>query len=315
MNARLSLGFSAVLILILISTSSALALKRNGFDLDNASIPQKEIFQGGPPKDGIPAIDRPKFLSVSQADFMQETDRLLGVVIEGEARAYPIKILDWHEIVNDRIGDTEFVVTYCPLCGTGMVFTSDLFDSTLNFGVSGLLYQSDVLLYDRQTESLWSQILGEAVSGELVGKKLQKLPVFHTDWKAWVAMQPESLVLSTETGFRRDYTRSPYAGYENSSRLFFAVNHQAPKDFHAKENVLGIEVDGKYKAYPFSELKKQAQSRVTDRFAGESLTIHWDEQAQSAHVTYADGELMASLTSFWFAWYTFHPETAVFRAK
>lgn len=301
----------AALLLLFHGTSSAIS--QNGFDLGDTSIPVEQILRGGPPRDGIPAIDKPVFLTAEGAGYMNDDDRLLGVVIDGHARAYPIKILDWHEIVNDSYGNTEFVVTYCPLCGTGMVFTAEHRGEPLDFGVSGLLYQSDVLFYDRTTESLWSQIMGEAVSGKLKGEKLKKLPVFHTNWKAWLKQQPDTLVLSTSTGFIRDYTRSPYEGYGESKRLYFAVNHKAPSTYHPKENVLGIELNGKYKAYPHSELAKNDQSEFSDNIGGTQVTIHWDRDSSSAHVTNTDGSALVSLTSFWFAWFTFHPDTEVFK--
>ena len=137
----------------------------NGFDVGNASIPVDEILPGGPPRDGIPAIDNPVFMDAQKATFLSEDDRVIGIARHGITRAYPIAILNWHEIVNDRIGQESIVVTYCPLCGTGMVFAAG---SALSFGVSGLLYNSDVLMYDRQTDSLWSQLKMEAVSGFLL---------------------------------------------------------------------------------------------------------------------------------------------------
>lgn len=130
---------------------------KNGFDLGNSSILVEDIKSGGPPKDGIPAIDHPKFLSASKAS-LSNNDRILGVHENGIAKAYPIAIMNYHEIVNDLFGNKAVVVTYCPLCGSGIAFNAKINDQTLSFGVSGLLYNSDVLLYDRETESLWSQL-------------------------------------------------------------------------------------------------------------------------------------------------------------
>jgi|FLOH01.1.fsa_nt_gi hypothetical protein len=151
-----------------------------GFDFSMHSIPVADIYDGGPGKDGIPAILNPKFISAQEADktFFKNNDRVLGYVHNGQARAYPIKILNWHEIVND----SGAVVTYCPLCGTGMVFGTEVKGRKLTFGVSGLLYQSDMLLYDHQTESLWSQIKSEAVTGKLMGSRLKLLSSTHTNW-------------------------------------------------------------------------------------------------------------------------------------
>lgn len=231
-----------------------------GFDYSRHNIPIDEIYDGGPGKDGIPAILHPEFISAENADrtLLKAKDRILGLVHLGEARAYPIKILNWHEIVNDRMG----VITYCPLCGTGMVFANQVKGRQLTFGVSGLLYQSDMLLYDHQTESLWSQIKSEAVTGRLTGTRLKLLPSMHTNWETWKAKYPETLVLSDDTGYRRNYDQDPYQGYEASERLMFGVNTKSRK-YHPKEKVIGFELGNIFKAYPFSELEK-VESPVRD---------------------------------------------------
>ena len=296
----------------------ATAATKNGFVLDEASIPVKEILQGGPPRDGIPALYYPEFVEADEANYLSADDRVLGVVVSGKAKAYPVRILDWHEIVNDEIDAQKFSVTYCPLCGTGMVFTTNITvdDETtaLSFGVSGLLYQSDVLLYDRQTESLWSQVMGEAVVGPLKGTSLPQMPVFHTSWRDWRTKHPTTQVLSLETGFGRDYTGSPYDGYDQSRQLYFNVSNKAPSDYHPKERVLGVEVDGVYKAYPFVELFAKANKQFTDTINGRELKISWDDVAETAYVRDVSGKDVVSLVAFWFAWYTFHPETEVFTA-
>ncbi|HSG05403.1 MAG TPA: DUF3179 domain-containing protein, partial [Nitrospiria bacterium] len=184
-----------------------------GFDLSRSSIPKEDILPGGPPKDGIPALDNPKFLKAGKAALLNSGDRVLGFSGKGEAKAYPIKILNWHEVVNDTVGGKPVVITYCPLCGTGMAFDPVVKGEHFTFGVSGLLYQSDVLMYDRQTDSLWSQILQEAVTGKMMGTRLTLLPLIHTTWEEWRKEHPNTLVLSTDTGYSRNYRRDPYEGY------------------------------------------------------------------------------------------------------
>ncbi|GAB5500492.1 MAG: DUF3179 domain-containing protein [Pseudohongiellaceae bacterium] len=291
----------------------SLAASFNGFNLENATIPNDEIVSGGPPRDGIPALDYPEFEMAQEADWLRESDRIMGVAIDGEARAYPVRILDWHEIVNDRIGNQFIAVTYCPLCGTGMVFASNVGDQALTFGVSGLLYNSDVLMYDRNTESLWSQIMSEAVAGPLVGTPLPQLPVTYTTWSSWRERHPETKVLSRNTGFNRDYRRGPYGNYAATSRLMFDVSHRPPRDYHPKEYVLGLEINGQYKAYPFKELRELGQASFSDELGGEEVTIVWDDGAESATVLDNTGRQLPAVTGFWFAWYTFHPETLVFK--
>ena len=297
-----------------IASGSATAQSLNGFDLGNATIPVEHILSGGPSRDGIPAIENPVFESASAATWLESEERILGISLNGINRAYPIAILNWHEVVNDIFGDRPIVITYCPLCGTGMAFDSRVDNRNLKFGVSGLLFQSDVLLYDRQTESLWSQIMSEAISGPQQGMKLDSLALTHTSWGAWQDDHPNTEVLSRDTGIRRDYTQDPYAGYADSPRTLFPVVNRAPGPWHAKEWVLGVEIGGKYKSYPFAELTKQGLRQFTDELAGERYTITWDEQNKSAAML-RENEIQPSITAFWFAWYAFHPGAEVFQGR
>ncbi len=288
----------------------------NGFDISNSIIPANEILHGGPPRDGIPAISQPKMVNAADADFLQDSDRVIGIEIDGEARAYSIGILNWHEIVNDQIGDKAVAITYCPLCGTGVAFDATVDGEVTEFGVSGLLYNSDVLLYDRNSESLWSQIKRQAIAGEKVGQKLTSLPIQHTTWGYWREQFPDTLVLSEDTGYARDYRRNPYAGYETSRATYFAVNHKAPDTYHPKEEVLGIEVDGAFKAYPFVELDKLGKSSFEDDFNGKQYRVHWNGDSRSARVSATSSTAAPdSIQGFWFAWFAFHPETQVFSAE
>ena len=314
MSGRLIPVAAVLLALLLAFIVSAGENRKNGFDLTQAIVDVNAIEQGGPPKDGIPAIDNPTFVTAGQADFLRDGDKVLGITLGGEARAYPINILNWHEVVNDRIGAEPVVISFCPLCGTGVAFSAVVAGRTLDFGVSGLLYNSDVLFYDRQTDSLWSQIWGRAVSGELAGQPLTLLPISHTTWQRWRSRNPSTLVLSTETGYERDYGRNPYQGYEESRRLYFKVTHQAPADYHPKERVLGVSVDGVFKAYPFRELNRQGRARFTDKVNGRRLTILWDVATQSGEILDSKGQPIVVIQGFWFAWFAFHPQTQVFIA-
>ena len=310
--------FTAFLVILTLGYLQAQAATSNGFNLDNASIPIAEIFSGGPPKDGIPAINHPKFVSIKDATFLHNEDRIIGVIINNVARGYPIKILNHHELVNDRIGDQSFTVSYCPLCGTGMVFTTN-FGANENgnariFGVSGLLYNSDVLLYDRSTLSLWSQIMKEAISGKLKGQKLTQIPALHTNLAEWKEKHPESEILSIDTGFHRNYNRSAYQGYERSRQIWFEVSQKAPQNYHPKEQVMGVEVNGMFKAYPFIELSKQGKTSFTDELNGLKINIQWNESSRSASVQSDKGITLNSTVAYWFAWFTFHPETLIFTA-
>ena len=313
---RILLGLQQViLLLLLVAPETVPGQVLNGFDISEAAVPSAEILQGGPPRDGIPAIDHPQFVRVKEAGFLQAEDRVLGIVISGKAKAYPIKILNWHEIVNDKINETHFMITYCPLCGTGVAFSANIGGKNKRFGVSGLLYNSDVLLYDRVTESLWSQIMGQAITGSLKGTRLQMLPLRHTNWSDWRNRYPETEVLSPVTGHQRDYNRNPYAGYEKSRRLYFNVAHTPPQRYHPKERVLGIQSGNVYKAYPFVELNRHDKSTFTDRINNRTYTIFWDVSNQSGSIQDSSGKTVPVIEGFWFAWYAFHPETQVFQVK
>lgn len=285
-----------------------------GFDLSRVSIPLDEIKDGGPPKDGIPSIDNPQFIPASEAA-MGEDDRVLGVLFNGVAKAYPISILNYHEIVNDRFADAPVVITYCPLCASGLALYAVVDDKSLTFGVSGLLYNSDLLLYDRQTSSLWSQMMSEAVSGNLLGKKLKPLVTENTTWEEWKSRHPTTVVLSENTGFVRNYSKNPYPGYAQSGQLLFNVSKMDGR-YHPKELVFGIEINGMAKAYPISELSKTDSKRIYDRFEGEKLLIMFNKKSQHAQVVNEDtGEAIPTIRNFWFAWYAFHPNTSVYVFK
>ena len=306
---------------ISIFTSLFLALSvfaspvKNGFDLANSLIPIYDIHQGGPAKDGIPAIDNPNFIAAYQASFLKPDDRVLGVMVGGQARAYPIKILNWHEVVNDNINNQSIVVTYCPLCGTGMVFNAGFNGRRHTFGVSGLLYNNDILLYDRETLSLWSQIMERSVSGLFAGQILTSIPVAHVSWKSWQKQHPTTWVLSTNTGFSRDYNTSPYMGYEKNSQLFFPVRYKNSQ-YHPKDRVLGVCFGSQCKAYPFVELSRGGYQSIYDNFAGRTLRINLDFENQDGQIIDAQtNQVVNSINAYWFAWYAFHPNTQIYTAQ
>lgn len=298
--------------LSLLLPGAAQAVRKGDFNIspEQASIPVDEIHSGGPPKDGIPSVDQPKFLKAGQSK-LEAGDRVLGLMWNGVAKAYPVDIMNWHEIVNDRFGSDPVVITYCPLCGSGVAFHAQVRGEAIEFGVSGLLYNSDVLLYDRKTESLWSQLLSRAVTGEMNGTRLKVLPLMVTTWEEWKQLYPETVVLSRDTGHFRDYDRDPYAGYETSQGIYFPVSKKDPR-YHPKEQVLGLEIKGQFKAYPVAELSLKA-GKFKDEFAGQTFTIDYNPVSQSARFFNSLGEEIAVIRTFWFAWYAFHPETAVYK--
>lgn len=290
-----------------VSASSARVIP--AFNTRTASIPVEEIHHGGPPKDGIPALSDPRFVS-GDASTLNPQDRVITVTIDDITRAYPLRILQLHEIVNDIIAETAFAVVYCPLCDSATVFNREVEGEVLEFGVSGLLYQSNVLMYNRQQnasdESLWSQMKGEAVTGPRTGQTLTPLPHQLICWETCTDRYPEATVLSTRTGFPRNYDRQVYGAYFTNPGLAFPVNAINPL-FHPKEKVLGIVAHGETKAYPVSALP--SDSLIEDTVGGEP--VRFRVQGGGNAVVLESGNAQA-VHALWFAWYTFHPETSVY---
>ncbi len=302
-----------ILLLFASVVSACESSEYNGFDLRNSAVPRDAIHPGGPLRDGIPAIDQPRFQSADGATWLKPDDRVLGLASDGIQRAYPVRILDHHEIVNDRIGDASILVSYCPLCGTGMAFRLRPGRDSEGFGVSGLLYNSDMLLYDRASDSLWSQILARAVSGPRIGERLVSVPLEHTTWKDWRKRHPATQVLSRDTGYRRDYGRSPYPGYAKDKALYFPVS-RLDRRYHPKARVLGIVIGDDARAYPYSELAR-VETPFHDRVGGRDLLVDFDAKNDSARLLDRDGEVLPAVSGYWFAWMAFHPDSRVFRAK
>jgi hypothetical protein len=304
---------SQLAVLILLLPFVSFADSKNGFLLDDALVPVNQIHSGGPGRDGIPSLDYPDFKFARNASFLSEEDRVLGLKINGVARAYPIRILNYHEIVNDIVAGEPIVVTYCPLCGSGMAFTAEFDERIFEFGVSGLLYNSDVLLYDRQTGSLWSQLLQTAITGAKKGTRLNAIPLDNTTWQDWRTRHPETDVLSMETGYRRNYRANPYPGYSQSGRLYFPV-HEESRLYPRKTMVMGLEINGAFKAYPFAELEK-GSGRFTDEFNGMQFEVIFDSENETARIITGEEAELPTLMAFWFAWYAFHPDGEVYTAK
>jgi hypothetical protein len=223
-----------------------------GSGSDLWSIPLSEVFDGGPGKDGIPALTEPDFILADEADYLEDDDLVIGFVQGDEARAYPHRILDWHEIINDQVGEVNIAVTYCPLTGTGIGWNREINGSVTTFGVSGLLYNSNLIPYDRLTDSNWSQILLECVNGAKRGSSVETYPLVETTWLSWKLMYPSTKVVSTETGYSRDYGRYPYGSYRTQDDfLIFPVSNTDDR-LSNKERVHGVIYPGSTRVYPLS---------------------------------------------------------------
>ncbi len=270
---------------------------------------------GGPGKDGIPSIDEPVFVPAAKASFLSDDEPVFGLVRGGEVRAYPQQVLVWHEIVNDTIGDEPIVVTYCPLTGTVVGFTGLPDRPNLTFGTTGRLVNSNLLMYDRQTDSEWPQILGTAISGELRGQRLRTFPLVWSSWRKWRAAHPGTRVLSTDTGALRSYGTDPYGSYPNDSgyyaggRPIFDVRYTDDR-FPPKDVVIGISTDDGQVAIHKELVRRDGTVQTTLGTARIEATWNADLDTAAVDVS-SDSAGHTVMDAMWFAWYAFYPNTEV----
>lgn len=310
------------------------------------TVPLEKIVSGGPPPDGIPSIDNPKFAAAGEAGFVSDSDIVLGLNIDGDARAYPLFILVWHEIVNDLVGGIPVAVTYCPLCYTSQVFERTVEGQEIEFGTSGKLYNSNLVMYDRLTGTYWSQALGTTIKGDLAGQQLEILPFDVISWGDWKELYPDSTVMSTDTGHLRSYGADPYGNYYTDPRIIFPVENDDDR-MHPKEIILGFEHRGTYKAYKQADV--ESLGVINDSVGGLALLLasSYDGNTRAFERTMDGQELyfessdvylvdstgstwnyeglavsgaleghqlkrLASSPGFWFEWAAFHPGTEVY---
>ena len=324
-------------------TSTLTIMETNGL---KHVIPLDKIKSGGPPKDGIPSIDDPKFAEVQGSQFVRDSDVVIGLEINGDARAYPLFILVWHEIVNDNVGGVPVAVTYCPLCYTNQVFERVINGQEVEFGTSGKLYNSNLLMYDRLTDSYWSQGLGYAVTGDLTGTALKILPFDVITWGDWKKLHPDTVVLTTDTGHLRSYATDPYGDYYTDPRIIFPVDNMDDR-MHPKEIILGFFEDGIYKAYKQNDVETftvinddigNTSLMLMSLFSQNSRAFDRNLDDQVLEFEFVDGKILDTKTQsewnydglaisgllegsqltrlpmspgFWFEWVAFHPETEV----
>lgn len=249
-----------------------------------ALIPLDQIISGGPPPDGIPAIDQPRFVTPAAAsEWLQPNEPVISFELNGDARAYPIQILTWHEIVNDVVAGEPVAVTFCPLCNSAIVFDRRVDEElVLDFGTSGRLFKSDLVMYDRQTKSLWPQIDGQAVVGSLIGTELEVFPATTVSWEEWRTANPEGKVLSRDTGFSRNYGVNPYEGYDRIGQRPFLFQDDVDGRLPATERVVAVEIGGQAAAYPFGVLEGQAPVAVHDSVGSTDIVVFFEKGTSSA---------------------------------
>jgi Protein of unknown function (DUF3179) len=359
----LSIFIVITIIPVNFNSGASIVFKTNGDDTNSAHaqgrgniVPLDQIVNGGPPPDGIPSIDNPKFTSVQEADekFLEDSDLVVGLNINGDIKAYPLQILVWHEIVNDIVGKTPIAVTYCPLCFTNQVFNRTMNDGQiLEFGTSGKLYNSNLVMYDRTTKSLWSQAMAQAIIGELAGIKLDRIPFDVAYWKEWKQLYPYSQVLSRDTGSTRPYGADPYADYYTNGDVLFPVSIRDDRS-GLKEIVIGFENKGQYKAYKIKDVEKSKvvndevnskpialfsvnpfMTRAYNPVVDGEITLQFeynpknntfiDKQTRSQwnfDGKALDGQMKGKQLQrlpfdegFWFEWVAFHPSTELYRSS
>lgn len=288
-----------------------------------SAIPREEIVNGGVPKDGIPAINEPKFISTAEVNqWLDDKEPGIAVSVDKIHRFYPYQILVWHEIVNDIIDGQHILVTYCPLCLTGYVFDPLVRGERVEFGTSGKLWKSNLVMYDRKTDSLWSQILGEAIAGEMTGAKLEVLPSDQVRYGDWKKKFPQGQILSRDTGADRFYGSNPYGDYFAVTNL--ALELAKPRDTRLPNDALvfGIVINDQAKAYHLETIKAklktiEAGGKVIDVFRDQTIVLRYDKDLDVVRVFKRppDGQEQPinPFSAFWFAWSAAHPDTEVYK--
>lgn len=284
------------------------------------SLLQENVAAGGPPKDGIPAIEKPQYTTAAEADkWLVPEDVVFGVDYAGLLVAYPQRILVWHEIANETtVGGEKISITYCPLTGTAIGFKGRVAPQAFStFGVSGKLVNSNLIMYDRSTDSHWPQILGKAISGSARGTKLEEFPIVWTTWGKWKKAHPDTRVLSQRTGFIRNYGKGgdPYGsylrkdkGYYGSERLLFRPIVE-DKQLHPKAVVVGVR-DGAGNAAAILKERLRKEEKVEVKLGHRTVVVTYDPTLDFHSAAIKEtAEWINAFDAMWFAWKAFHPDT------
>ncbi len=274
----------------------------------NSRINLDELLNGGPPKDGIPSIDNPQFNDSLNTPF-NEKELVIGVVINGEAKAYPFGIMNWHEIVNDTVGGTNITISYCPLCDTIVAFER----GNTTYGVSGKLYQSCLVMYNRSDDTLYSQPWALGIVGKNVNVSLKRIPAVKTTLGNWLKKYPQSKILATETGSNRDYFRYPYGSYYTDKRLIFPVRNQEQLTTHPKAIISYVwQADNNTPNNNFSGVSQQFNRRELEKIdskivdlGDQQIIARWQDELETVIVEELDGKIIPSSTAFAFVYPSF----------
>ncbi len=289
-------------------------------DFSKTSVGFDEIRSGGPPKDGIPPIDDPKFVPVAEVEGLADTEPVIGLIINGDARAYPLSVLIWHEIANDTVGGVPVTVTFCPLCNAAVVFDRRAGGRVLDFGTTGKLRNSDLVMYDRQTESWWQQFIGEAIIGEMTGTRLKMLPSRVESFARFRARAPDGKVLVPNNPSMRNYGGNPYVGYDSRATPFL-YSGAMPENVAPLSRVVSL---GRRGAWSFELVRRLGEVKLDD-----GIVIRWEPGQNSAldgpiiaesidvgnitvqRVTASGAEDVVHGVDFAFAYHAFFPESKI----
>lgn len=285
-------------------------------DFTGAKVKPEDLLQGCFDQDCIPSIDKPIFESAQQAAWLKDEDRVFAIEYKGVQRAYPQRIMNWHEIVNDTLRPSSgqaipITITFCPLCGSALAFERKVNGVITEFGVSGKLHNSDLVMYDRYEGNLWQQITGEAIVGPaaLRNEKLKRIHISTTSWGEWKKERPETEVLSRNTGHSRNYDQYPYGTYEQDDEIYFGVKN-LDKKLQIKTVVHGIEVNNASKAYPEEAFQKKQV--IDDTVGGIPIRLEQTKEGKIKVTNLQTNEKIIPIRLFWFAWAAFHPDTELY---
>jgi len=264
------------------ATSQPASLKQEfpKTDFSKSIVDFDEIQSGGPPRDGIPALDDPDFIPAQRADWLHPQEPVIVVTVGDDSRAYPLQIMIWHEIVNDTVNDLPLAVTFCPLCNATLVFEREFDGRVLDFGTTGRLRMSDLLMYDRQTETWWQQFTGKGLIGKYAGEHLTEYPARIVAFEDFKTQHPEGPVLSRRTGHNRPYGDNPYRGYDRIDQSPFMFDGETDPRLPPMERVLAVRVGDESRAYPFGEFEDPRV--VNDEVGGKPVAVFASGEALSA---------------------------------
>ena len=308
-NLRLCLSLLCAVAITLASTATLQAGELNGFDTSSHVLDEKTLVRVGPVNFPTVSLDEITLESVADTDW-NDDDFVLGVALNGEARAYPLAMMVWHQLANDNLGGVPILVTFCRICGAGIVYDRVVGDRTLSFGMSGLIYRADILLYDRETDSLWSRFLDEAVAGPSAGEPILGLPNKLETLGEWKSRFPDSTIVSRKNSYGIDYNNAPMGGLTAADGVFETLPRELR--YHPAMPVVGVRQGGKSKAYPAGEVLLEGGT-IRDNFDGVPVTLTYsatDQVFETNLATSVDHEV-----TVWHRWAAANPATAIFKAK